>query len=931
MSVSAILAVGLLFDPNDYKSELSRLVEEKTGRSFLIEDDLELTFFPWLSIQTGGLHLGNIEGFGEENFASIESLTARVRLLPLIQRRVEIGTIELDGLELNLTRNQVDLMSWENLLTPTSNNNSNSTARLTENSPLIQDLNIAGLSIRDGIIFWRENLTEVKYVLSDLSLDTGPIIINEPIEASLEFQLVSVDPIFSTTLDATSTISFNLNRQDYSANNLELSFRIEDGQHDERAVGQLQANIELSTERNSIQISDAQIQADLIDPPLGPENLEIQANTEQVLFGLETRTIEATDISTIIGGITTNWQLSEISLIDNLRLAGRAHIVEASVENLLNITEIDLESDTDFGNFDLSTRFSMEIESGNFYIDEMQGTALGIGFESAFSSTAGETNGNIQTTAFNPSTLITLLPPDTLEHANLSNIDSLILNTEFFIGANQVFSLRNFSATIPGAKITGALDRLENGGRLRGRLQTSEISPDLFITLFPNFLPESFGPDELGTVNLTTTFDYSSQNNLLRLGDFNANAIGLRTTGNLTLQNLPDFPEITGNVEVEEFSPRNLLERLGKELPTRSSSSVLSAATISTILTVNPEKGRLEGIRMLLDDTNITGELSIENFSDPKYSFNLIMDELDFDQYLTPIENGEDINSNNESKVDDLLLPTEALSLISIQGHLAVSELKAAGLRFSNVSTDLSIENGIARVDSSHADFYGGELDGGIELDGRAGASLLSLHGSGDSIELAPMMTNLSGEASVSGTGNLEFELNGDGKSLYDSLTNASGHFNFLVQNGAIQGFNLNHALCDAFNRLRDHPRPPTNTEQLTEFILLSGNSQVNDGIASTNDLLATTSNLKITAQGRMDLASKNINYDIDAEMIEAISIPQCNTLDDAVGNSIPLKLSGTAMEPIILPDFGELLLREAQEVIQDVIRDKILERLLSN
>ena len=157
MSVSAILAVGLLFDPNDYKSELSRLVEERTGRSFLIEDDLELTFFPWLSIQTGSLHLGNIEGFGEETFASIESLTARVRLLPLIQRRVEIGTIELDGLELNLTRNQVDLVSWENLLTPTSNNNSNSTAGLTENSPLIQDLNIAGLSIRDGIIFRREN------------------------------------------------------------------------------------------------------------------------------------------------------------------------------------------------------------------------------------------------------------------------------------------------------------------------------------------------------------------------------------------------------------------------------------------------------------------------------------------------------------------------------------------------------------------------------------------------------------------------------------------------------------------------------------------------------------------------------------------------------------------------------------------------------
>ena len=261
-------------------------------------------------------------------------------------------------------------MSWENLLTSTPNDNSNSTTRQTENSPLIRDLNIAGLSLRDGVVFWRENLTEVRYVLSELSLDTGPIIIDEPIEVSLEFQLVSVDPTFSTTLDATSTVSFDLSRQGYSVNNLELSFRIEDGQHDERAVGQLRANIELLTESNSIQISAAEIQADLTDPPLGPEKLEVQANTEQVLFDLETRTAEVANLSTIIGGITTNWQLSEISLIDNPRLAGRADIVEASTEDFLNIIEIELESDKDFGNFDLSSRFAIEAGTGTGVVSE---------------------------------------------------------------------------------------------------------------------------------------------------------------------------------------------------------------------------------------------------------------------------------------------------------------------------------------------------------------------------------------------------------------------------------------------------------------------------------------------------------------------------------------------------------------------------------
>lgn len=902
-------------------------MEERTGRSFLIEDDLELTFFPWLGVQTGGVHLGNIEGFGEEPFASAEKLTARVRLLPLIQRRVELGTIELDGLELNLARNQAGLMNWESLLTQTSNNDSISAETSTDNSPLIRDLNVAGLSIRDGIIFWRENLTEVRYVLSELSLDTGPITINEPIDASLAFQLISVDPTFSATFDATSTASFDISKQHYVANNLELEFRLEDGQHDERAVGKLQANIEFSAENNSIQITDAQIQADLINPPLGPEKLNVQASTEQGSLNLENQTAEVADLRTTVGGITTNWQLSEINLIDTPRLAGKASMADASVEDALNILGVNLESNRDIGNFDLSSSFTIEMGTGNFSLNEVQGTALGIGFEGELATTAGETTGKVQTIAFDPAALISLLPSGPLEKINISEINNLALNTGFFIGVNQVFSLRNFNATIPGAKITGALDRLENGERLRGRLETNEISPDLFLTIFPDLLPEYFNPDKLRTVSLNTSFDYRAKDDSLQLDRLNANVMGLRTAGDLMLQNLSNEPEIRGHLEVEQFSPKALFERLYKDFPATSDPSALSTATISATLTVNSEQGNLESIRMRLDDTNITGRLSVENFGDPTYSFNFIMDELNLDRYLAPIETGREESVNEERSENDLLLPTKALNLLAIEGQLAVTDLRAAGLKFSNISTNLLIENGVARVDSSNADFYGGKLEGGIELDARAGASLLSMHGSGIAIELGSMMTDSSEQALISGIGTLDLQLSGNGKTLNDSLANASGYFDFSVQNGVIQGVNLNHELCDAFNRLKNYPRPPANQEQFTEFLLLRGKSRVNDGIASTNDLLATTPNLKISAQGRMDLSSKNLNYDVDAEMTEVISIPQCNTLDDAVGYSIPLKLSGTTTKPIILPDFGQLLLQEAQEVIRDVL----LERLFGN
>jgi len=927
LSVSAAIIIGFLFDPNDYKSELSRLVEERTGRSFLIEDDLELTFFPWLGIQTGGVHLGNIEGFGEDSFASAAGLIARVRLLPLIQRRVEIGTIELDGLELNLTRTQAGLMNWEGLLTQASNDNSSPAKTQTNNSPLIRGFNVAGLSIRDGIIFWRENLTEVRYVLSELSLDTGPITINEPIDASLSFQLISVDPSFSATFNATSTASFNLGRQHYAAHDLELEFRLEDGQHDERAVGQLQANIEFSTENNAIQINAAQIHADLTNPPLGPQKLSIQASTEQGSFNLQTQTAEIADLSTTIGGIAIDWQLPEISLIDTPRLAGRFSIIEASAENALKILGVEIEADGDIGNLDLSSLFVIEMGTGNFSLNEVQGTALGINFEGELFTTAGETTGQVQTIAFDPATLISLLPSGPFKKINISEVENLVLNTGFFIGANQVFSLRNFNATIPGAKITGAVDRLENGERLRGRLETSEISPDLFLAIFPNLLPENFGADKLRTVSLNTSFDYRANDDSLQLNRLSANVMGLRTAGDLILQNLSNEPEIRGTLEVEQFSPKALFERLYKNLPATSDHSALGTATISAMLTVNSKQGYLENIRIQLDDTNVTGQFSIENFDNPKYTFNFIMDELNLDRYLAPIESDRGKNANEKRSENDLLLPTEALTLLAINGQLAITNLRAAGLKFSNVSTNLLIENGIAQINSSHADFYEGKLEGGIELDARTSTSLLSLYGSGVSIELDSMMTDLSGKAPISGTGTLELQLSGNGRTLNDSLSNASGYFDFSIKNGAVQGVNLNHALCDAFNRLKNYPRPPVSQEQFTEFILLRGKNQVNDGIASTNDLLAATPNLKISARGRIDLASKNLNYDVDAEMIEAISIPQCDTLDSVIGNSIPLKLSGTTTEPTILPDFGQLLLQEAQEAI----RDKILEGLFGN
>ena len=57
--VIAAVLVASLFDPNDYKGVAAEAFTARTGRTLAVERGLELSFFPWLAVQTGGITVGN--------------------------------------------------------------------------------------------------------------------------------------------------------------------------------------------------------------------------------------------------------------------------------------------------------------------------------------------------------------------------------------------------------------------------------------------------------------------------------------------------------------------------------------------------------------------------------------------------------------------------------------------------------------------------------------------------------------------------------------------------------------------------------------------------------------------------------------------------------------------------------------------------------
>jgi AsmA protein len=109
----ALVVVWLTVNPNNYKGRIAAAVKESTGRELKLTGDIKLSVFPWVALELGPASLGNPPGFGDEPFLSLDKASVRVKLLPLLSKRLEVGRIEIDGLDLRLRKNAQGKGNWE--------------------------------------------------------------------------------------------------------------------------------------------------------------------------------------------------------------------------------------------------------------------------------------------------------------------------------------------------------------------------------------------------------------------------------------------------------------------------------------------------------------------------------------------------------------------------------------------------------------------------------------------------------------------------------------------------------------------------------------------------------------------------------------------------------------------------------------------------
>lgn len=220
LSLCALIAavlIGVLINPNEFKTEIAAQVKQQTGRTLELPGDLQLALWPTPSIKTGKLLLRNTPLFNNTVFAEIAQSEVHVKWRPLLHNQVELGNITLRGLTLNLAKNKQGEGNWADLI---SHNTPLPQTPLSPSTPTNAPmLNGTEIHLEQGRIVWEDSQTPRTINITDVQLHALNVAFNQPVALSLSFN-ANTGSLHKVDVNAQVLLDNDLNTLNLQAINL---------------------------------------------------------------------------------------------------------------------------------------------------------------------------------------------------------------------------------------------------------------------------------------------------------------------------------------------------------------------------------------------------------------------------------------------------------------------------------------------------------------------------------------------------------------------------------------------------------------------------------------------------------------------------------------------------------------------------------------
>ncbi|MCZ8132581.1 MAG: AsmA family protein [Steroidobacteraceae bacterium] len=208
---------------------------------------------------------------------------------------------------------------------------------------------------------------------------------------------------------------------------------------------------------------------------------------------------------------------------------------------------------------------------------------------------------------------------------------------------------------------------------------------DLALELVPEKIPGWPALAQQTVRVVVNSLTASGRDGRARIEGLRASGLGLdvRLDGEARLAEAPG-PAFGGRMRVAPFSPREVYEALGRELPTTQDPTALSRAALDARVEWGGGEFRFRELDARLDDSRLRGAVTVGLGTAPSWRFDLAIDRLDAERYREPEA------LRHDAPVE---LPVEFLRELDAVGVLAFDELRVGGTRLTGVRVQLDGES----------------------------------------------------------------------------------------------------------------------------------------------------------------------------------------------------------------------------------------------
>lgn len=209
---AALGIVAATFDPNDYKPQLIRLVQEKKQRTLTIPGEIKLSFFPKLGIDLGKLSISEHKSNAE--FASVERAKLSLALMPLLAKQLVVDRVQVDGLRANIRNFKDGRSNYDDLL---------STDEQSGGQPIAFDID--SIDIENAHLTFDDQQKGRKLEIAKLDLETGKIANGAPSKLQLAADIKGNRPDVNAHFSAKTGFTMDLDAKHVVLKGLDAELR----------------------------------------------------------------------------------------------------------------------------------------------------------------------------------------------------------------------------------------------------------------------------------------------------------------------------------------------------------------------------------------------------------------------------------------------------------------------------------------------------------------------------------------------------------------------------------------------------------------------------------------------------------------------------------------------------------------------------------